>query len=101
MAEITRLESVIKGRETEITQWEKEARELVEIITKYDLAKGAYEDIVKSGKFTADELDAPARLTAKVTQELREVDSAMETHNKRGGNMTLKQSSASGEDALR
>lgn len=86
-AEIDRLHNAIKGREAEISQWEKEARELGELITKYDQAKGAYEDLLKSGHFTAEELDAPGRLVGQVAQELRETEDALTAHDKRVGSL--------------
>ena len=85
--EISSLEATIKGRETEIAQSEEEARRLGDLITKYDQAKGAYEDLVKSGQFTAEELEAPARLREKVARELRDADGALEAHDKRVGKL--------------
>ncbi|MHB1175446.1 MAG: coiled-coil domain-containing protein [Sulfuriferula sp.] len=86
-AEIDRLHNAIKGREAEITQWEKEARTIADLITKYDQAKGAYEDLLKSGHFTAEELNAPALLVGRVAQELREAEDALTAHNLRVGSL--------------
>lgn len=86
-AEIDRLHKAIKGRETEISVCEKEARELGDLITKYDQAKGAYEDLLKSGHFTAEELDVPSLLVGRVAQELREAEDALTAHDMRVGSL--------------
>lgn len=83
MAEIKQHQESIKRRRDEIIQWETEAKELGDVITRYDQAKGAYEDLAKSGKFTQDELEAPALLTNKVVGELRAAEEALSTHDKR------------------
>lgn len=86
-AEIERLEKDIKVRTTAIEQWEAEARSLSDRISKYDLAKGAYDDLVTSGHFTAAELEVPAALVEKVTRELQEADRALGDHENRVGRL--------------
>lgn len=86
-AEIERHKEDIKRRAGEIAQWEAEVKDLGDRITKYDQAKGAYEDLVKSGNFTAEELEAPALLTNKVAMELRATEDALSSHDKRVGSL--------------
>lgn len=85
--EIEQLQNAVNGRKDEIAQCEKDAQELGDRITKYDQAKGAYEDLLTSGKFTSEELVAPALLTEQVTRELRESESCLEAHDKRVGSL--------------
>lgn len=77
----------IKRRGNEIAQWDAQIRELSGRISKYDQAKGAYEDLVKSRNFTAEELEVPALLTNKVTEELRAAEDALARHDKRVGRL--------------
>lgn len=80
---IERLEKDIKERTTAINKWEAEARKLGDNISKYDQAKGAYDDLVTSGHFTAAELEVPAALVEKVAREFQEADRALGDHENR------------------
>lgn len=86
-ADIDRLQNDIKERVTAIARWEAEAKELGDKISKYDQAKGAYEDLLKSDNFTAEELEAPAGLVEQVTRELRNAESALAFHDTRVGDL--------------
>lgn len=86
-SEIKRHQENIKKQTGVIAQWEAEARSLGERITKYDQAKGAYEDLAKCGHFTQKELEAPALLTNKVAGELRATEEALMGHTKRIGRL--------------
>lgn len=86
-AEIRQHQEDIKQRKGQIEQWEAEAKILGERITKYDHAKGAYEDLAKSGYFTQEELEAPALLTNKVAGELRLAEEALAADERRVGRL--------------
>ncbi|HFZ1050181.1 TPA: hypothetical protein ACIJSU_006058, partial [Pseudomonas aeruginosa] len=88
-AEIRRHQENIDQRKREIAQWEVEVRELGDRITKYDQAKGAYEDLVQSGKFVQEELEDPVLLLDKVARELRAAEDALTAHDKRVGRLEM------------
>ncbi|WP_041492378.1 hypothetical protein [Burkholderia lata] len=85
--EIKQHQEEIRCRASEIVEWEIEVRELSDRITKYDQAKGAYEDLATSGHFTSDELNAPELLTDQVKKELRAAEGALSDHDKRVGSL--------------
>ena len=85
--EIGRLQGDVRQRDDEILHSEAEARELNEKITKYDQAKGAFEDLVRSGAFTGPELAMPSVLGEQVAHELQTAEAGLATHDKRVGSL--------------
>lgn len=87
LVEIDKHQEDIKRRMVEIAQWEFEVNELGDRISKYDQAKGAFEDLIGSGDFSAKELETPILLASIVADELHASDCALREHDIRVGSL--------------
>lgn len=85
--EIEHIQENIKQRIIEIEQYDGEIKNLENSIKNYDQNKGAYQELVKSGKFSTEELRAPKLLSDKTSDELTEADDNLKRHITRTANL--------------
>lgn len=85
--EIGLLEKKIHDGGEKIKNWRDEISRLVDKITKYDQAKGAFEDLQKSPLFSAEEMGKPGILKAKIIAEVSAAERALQLHDVKVGQL--------------